>query len=88
MRPNEKDKRNMIYSQLFNYNKSYRDPVNAMDITESNIQEFDVVKYNRDEILEAIGKLGDMVYRLALIQGGNTETADLIYQKTFLKILL
>lgn len=87
MRPNEKDKRNMIYSQLFNYNKSYRDPVNAMDITESNIQEFDVVKYNRDEILEAIGKLGDMVYRLALIQGGNTETADLIYQKTFLKFV-
>ena len=90
MRPNEKDKRNMIYSQLFQnnqYNAMNRSPVDVSDIEDHNVQELGTIQYNRDEIHESISKYGDMVYRLALIQGGNTESADIIYQKTFLKLV-
>jgi RNA polymerase sigma-70 factor (ECF subfamily) len=86
MRPNEKDKRNMIYSQLFQnnqYNAMNKSPVDMSDIDVHTNPDFEMVRYNRDEIQESISVYGDMVYRMALIQSGNTESADILYQKTF-----
>ena len=42
--------------------------------------------YNSSEMKEIIDTYGDTVYRMALIQGKNTESADSIYQKVFFKL--
>lgn len=39
--------------------------------------------YNSDELKVVLEEYGDMVYRMALVQGKNTESADVIYQKSF-----
>ena len=43
--------------------------------------------YNSSEIQTIIDTYGDAVYRMALIQGKNTEAADAIYQNVFLKLI-
>lgn len=42
--------------------------------------------YNSDEMKVIIDEYGDTVYRMALIQGKNTEAADVIYRKVFMKL--
>ena len=42
--------------------------------------------YNSKEMKEIIDTYGDTVYRMALIKGKNTESADAIYQKVFFKL--
>ena len=90
MKPNEKERQNMIYSQLFQndqYAAMNKSPVEISDIENHSVQTLDIIRYNRDEIQESISMYADMVYRIALIHSGNTDTADIIYQKTFLKFI-
>lgn len=42
--------------------------------------------YNSSEMKEIIDTYGDTVYRMALVQCKNTESADSIYQNVFFKL--
>ena len=52
MKPNEKEKQNMIYSQLFQNNQyaaMNKSPVEISDIENHSVQTLDTIRYNRDE---------------------------------------